>query len=142
VPTHVAGVLEFEMGTIATIVMSFDVWASELPKLEIHGTEGSLSLPDPNQFGGPVRLFGPGRRDWEEVPTDGFELHRRGVGLADLVEATGAGRPNRASGDLAYHVLDVMVALAESAVEGRYVAVESRVERPAPMEGIAQPATG
>ena len=130
VPTHVAGLLEFVGGAVGTIVMSFDVWGSGLPKLEIHGTEGSLSLPDPNTFGGPVRLARSGTEGWQDVPTDDFDLHRRGIGLEDLAEAASTGRPHRASGSLAYHVLDVMNALAEAAAAGRYVAVDSSFERP------------
>ena len=51
-PTHVAGVMDFASGAVATIVTSFDVWAAELPRLEIYGTHGSMSVPDPNFFGG------------------------------------------------------------------------------------------
>ena len=67
VSTHVAGILDFENGAIGTIVTSFDVWASEIPWMEIYGTEGTLSVPDPNTFSGPVRLQ-RGRGEWEEVP--------------------------------------------------------------------------
>ena len=49
-PTHLAAVLDFTNGPIATLVTSFDVWASEMPRLEIYGSEGSLSLPDPKHF--------------------------------------------------------------------------------------------
>ena len=66
VPTHVAGVLDFQNGAIGTIVTSFDVWASRAPRIEIYGTEGTLSVPDPNNFGGPVVLQ-RGRDEWREV---------------------------------------------------------------------------
>ncbi|WP_443071442.1 Gfo/Idh/MocA family protein [Streptomyces sp. NBC_01465] len=70
VATHVAGVLEHASGALSTLVMSFDVWAAGLPHIEIYGTEGSLSVPDPNHFDGPVRLFRAGAetKDWEDVP--------------------------------------------------------------------------
>jgi predicted dehydrogenase len=135
VPTHVAGVLEFTAGTVATLVTSFDVWQSALPCLEIHGTEASLSLPDPNTFAGPVRLFPAGATEWEDVPIDGFEVHQRGIGLANLAASLWGTGPNRASGQLAYHVLDTMVALVESGREGGHVELGSRVERPSPMPG-------
>jgi predicted dehydrogenase len=137
VATHVSGVLEFAGGTIASLVTSFDVWASDVPRLELHGTEGSLSCPDPNTFGGPVRLCRAGGRDWEEVPIDAFELHQRGVGLADLAEAAAAGAEPRASGRLAGHVLDAMVGLIESSRSGQHVVLESDVHRPAPMPARA-----
>jgi len=133
VPTHVAGLLEFATGAVATIVLSFDVWASQLPKLEIHGTEGSLSLPDPNTFGGPVGLARWGSEGWEDVPTDHFSLHRRGVGLADMVGSIEHGRPHRASASLAYHVLEVMIGLTESAAQGCYIETSSDFERPEAM---------
>jgi predicted dehydrogenase len=64
-PTHVSGLLEFETGAQGTIITSFDVHGTHLPHLEIYGSEGSLSLPDPNTFGGPIKLCGvakpPGR---------------------------------------------------------------------------------
>jgi predicted dehydrogenase len=60
VATHVTGVLEHASGALSTLVMSFDVWVAGLPHIEIYGTEGSLSVPDPNHFDGPVRLFRAG----------------------------------------------------------------------------------
>jgi len=56
IPTHVTGLLDFASGPVATIVTSFDVWAAEVPRIEIYGSEGTLSLPDPNTFAGPVRV--------------------------------------------------------------------------------------
>jgi predicted dehydrogenase len=132
VPTHVVGVLDFEAGPLATIVTSFEVWKTQLPRLEIHGTEASLALPDPNTFGGPVLLFPAGSSDWEEVPTDQFGVQQRGVGLADLAASLMGTGYNRASGDLAYHVLETMAALIESGQEGKYIELTSTVERPPP----------
>lgn len=135
VPTHVAGVLDFASGAVGTIVTSFDVWGSALPRLEIHGTEASLSLPDPNTFGGPVRLMPAGSKEWEEVPTDAFEVQKRGIGLSNLVGSLAGTSSNRASGQLAYHVLDAMVSLLESAQEAKTVDLTSTVERPPAMPG-------
>ena len=134
VNTHVAGLLEFAGGPIATLVTSFDVWASQVPKLEISGGTGSLSLPDPNTFGGPVRLRGAGEKEWREVPVAPPAVdNSRGLGLFDLAAAMRADRPHRASGELAYHVLDVMHAIEEAVQSGRHVEVESTCERPAPL---------
>lgn len=130
VPTHVAGVLEFSDGVVATLVTSFDVWRSTVPRLEIHGSEGSLLLPDPNTFDGPVRIYAPGMDDYEEVRVDGFSSCERGIGLACL--AAGSSE-NRASGQLAYHVLDVLLSVVESASNGGHVLIGSSVERPHPM---------
>jgi predicted dehydrogenase len=133
-PTHIAGVLDFAAGPIATMIMSFDVWAAELPRIEIYGSEGTLSVPDPNTFGGPVRLFRPGARAWEEVPLiAGHSDNSRGLGVADMARALREGGSYRASGRLAYHVLDVMHALLETAAEGRRLDIASTVERPEPL---------
>jgi predicted dehydrogenase len=130
IDTHVTGLLEFTSGAEATLVTSFDVWGSALPRLEIHGTEASLSLPDPNTFGGPVRLFPAGAKEWEEIPTDGFDLQRRGIGLSNLADSLAGDGFNRASGRLAYHVLDAMVSVLEAGQKGKYMQLSSTVERP------------
>lgn len=134
VPTHVAGILEFGTGAIGTILTSFDVWAAELPRIEIYGTEGSLSVPDPNGFGGPVRLFRPGSGKWAEMPlSHGYAENSRGIGVADMAYALRSGRPHRASGELSYHVLDIMHAFHDAAAKGRTVTLESTCATPAPL---------
>ena len=134
VPTHLAGLLEFESGPIGTIVTSFDVWHHELPRIEIYGSEGSLSVPDPNSFGGPVKLRRGSAETWTEMPlSHGYEEQNRGVGVADMVYALRSGRAHRASGELTYHVLDVMLSIEESSGSGRRVTLESSCSRPAPL---------
>jgi predicted dehydrogenase len=133
-PTHVAGVLDFHQGTVATLVTSFDVWGGNVPRIEIYGSEGSLSVPDPNTFGGPVLLRKAGEREWSEVPIAfGYTGNSRGLGVADMIQATRSGRPHRASGQLAYHVLDLMHAFHDASREGRHIELQSTCERPAPM---------
>lgn len=132
VPTHVVGSLELMSGVIATLVTSFDVWSDQAAAFQIFGSEATLAVPDPNGFGGPIRLFDPGRGTWQEVPTDGSATQQRGVGLADLAIAAETGRAPRASGELAYHVLDTLLGLLEAAEGGQVVTIESRVGRPAP----------
>ena len=134
VPTHIAGVMDFSSGAVATIITSFDVWGHHLPCIEIHGTEGSLSVPDPNTFGGPVRIHRPGMKEWEEVPvTRPYAENSRGIGVADMACSIRSGRPQRASGELTYHVLDLMHAFHDSSRLGRHIMVKSTVERPAPL---------
>jgi len=131
-PTHVAGVMDFESGVVGTLVTSFDVWSSELPRIEIYGTEGSMSLPDPNTFGGPVRVRRAGASEWSTVPlTHSYPNNSRGLGLADMAYGIRSGRPHRANGELAYHVLDLMHAFHDASREGRHVELASRCERPA-----------
>jgi predicted dehydrogenase len=132
-PTHVVGTLEFAAGPIATLLTSFDVRAANLPAIEIYGSEGSLSVPDPNGFGGPVRLWWPGTQ-WQVVPlTHGHTGNSRGLGLADMAEAIREHRPHRASGELGYHVLDAMQAILESARDGRRIELTSQCPRPGAM---------
>jgi predicted dehydrogenase len=130
-PTHIVGVLDFAAGAIATIVTSFDVWSSELPRIEIYGSKGTLSLPDPNTFGGPVRLRLAGEQTWTEVPiTHSYTQNSRGLGVADMAEAIRSGRTHRASGELAYHVLDLMHTIHDASRESRHIEMTSSCQRP------------
>jgi predicted dehydrogenase len=132
VPTHVVGVLDFAEGGIGTIITTFDVWEAELPRIEIYGSLGTMSVPDPNTFGGPVRLWLNG--DWSEVPlTHGYAENSRGLGVADLACAVRSGRLHRASGDLAYHVLDIMQSIEEASKQGTHVDLKTTCEKPAPL---------
>jgi predicted dehydrogenase len=140
VPTHVAGVLDFESGAIATIITSFDVWAHNLPGIEIHGTTGSLSVPDPNTFGGPVKVRRPGMDEWSEIPlTHGYAENSRSLGVADMASALRTGRPHRANGELCNHVLDIMHAVHEASDQNQHIEVSTSCAQPAafPMELLA-----
>ncbi len=142
VPTHVAGVLDFAGGAVGSLVMSYDVWKTNLPRIEIYGTEGTLSVPDPNGFGGRVRVC-RADGDWLDVPlTHGYIENIRGIGVADMAYAMRGGWDHRAGGELAYHVLDVMEGVAEAAEAGRHVAIASTVRRPAAMPAEADAAGG
>lgn len=134
VPTHVVGVMDFESGAIGSIITTFDVWAANLPCIEIYGTEGTLSVPDPNSFGGPVRVHRHGQQGWSEIPlTHGYAENSRGAGVADMAYALRSGRPHRASGDLAFHVLDIMHAFHDASDQGKHIMLESTVAQPAPL---------
>jgi len=131
-PTHVAGVLDFASGAVGTLITSFDVWSHNLPRIEIYGSEGSLSVPDPNTFGGVVKVRRAGAQDWAEIPlTHGYTENMRGIGVADMAYALTTGRPHRASGALAYHVLDLMQSFLDASAAGKHIAVESTCARPA-----------
>jgi predicted dehydrogenase len=133
-PDHVAGTLDFECGAVGTIITTFAVWTANLPRIEIYGTEGSISVPDPNGFGGTVRLYKPATKEWHEVElTHGYTTNTRSLGLADMAMAIRTGRRHRASGRQAYHVLDVMHGLLEASRKGRHYQVPSTFERPEPM---------
>jgi len=134
-PTHIAGIMEFAGGAIGTILTSFDVWHQRLPFIEIYGTEGTLSTPDPNRFDGPVYIRRASDEDWREVPlTHGYTTNSRGLGIADMAYAMRSGRTHRASGALAYHVLDIIESFMQSATEGKHITLASTCTRPEPLQ--------
>jgi predicted dehydrogenase len=133
VPTTVVGTLAFESGVVGGLTASFDVVGSLVPHFEIHGTAGSLVLGDPNRFDGEVRYQALGSDAWEDVPLRFDASVGRGIGLADLIDGIRSGRPHRASGEFAFHVLDVLLALEAATSSGRVEQVASRCQRPAPL---------
>jgi predicted dehydrogenase len=134
VPTTVFGTIAFESGAVGGLTASFDAAGSRTPHLEIHGTAGSLSLGDPNRFDGEVRYRPVGPDTWEDVPLRFDGSVGRGIGLADMIDGIRTGRPHRASGELAFHVLDVLLALEAATTSGRFEQVASRCDRPAPLD--------
>ncbi len=129
-PTYFSGVAEFASGPIGTITMTFDVWSHRMPRIEIYGSNGTLSVPDPNNFDGVVQIWTPETKEWQDIPLthDGTVL--RGTGLADMAYAIENQRPMRASGELAQHVLEAMLAFRKSADTGVHVILQNRVEQP------------
>lgn len=134
IDSHVTGVLVHASGALSTLLMSFDAVKSKAPNIEIHGERGSLMVPDPNHFDGEVQLFSLGADDWETLPVSaGYVDAGRGFGIADLA-STGHGEEPRAGGALAYHALDVMESVLESARNGMSVPIRSTVKRPESVE--------
>jgi predicted dehydrogenase len=132
VPTHVASVIDLASGPVATLVTSFDVQTTRLRNIEIYGTEGTLSVPDPNTFGGVIGLRKSGEKQWEEVPlTHGNTKQSRGIGLGDMVRAIQENRPHRASLELSSHVLELMESSVAASDSGRHVEPQTTCERPA-----------
>ena len=131
VPTNIAAVLDFEGGAIATLITSFDT-NDYTPRLEIFGSQGNMTLSDPNLFTGPILVKRTGTETYSEVPvTFGYHTENfRGIGVADMAYALRTGRKHRATGELAYHVLDVMHCIQDSSREGRHIEVKSTCEIP------------
>ncbi|RCX16048.1 putative dehydrogenase [Anaerobacterium chartisolvens] len=152
--THYSGIMEFESGVVANINMSFDMWKSKLPCIEIHGTDGSMAVPDPNMFGGPVKIIrgesmiaavdglstgeavmkfhSPEVADlYKEVPMPYYYVHNsRGLGILDMAYAIVNGRRHRTNAELAYHVLEALISFDISAKEGTVYNMKSTCERP------------
>lgn len=135
VPSTISVLTAFEGGQQAQSLLSFDSPLARHGVVEIHGTEGSLVLPDPNRFEGRIALArpltsatdgGPIDQEWIEIEQEGV-VAGRGTGLLDMVRAIAEDRPHVASGELGYHVLDVLLSAEESAASGAFVEVESTV---------------
>ena len=137
--------LEFAAGAIVTLGMSWDVFRHGNAPIELHGTEGSLRLPDPDTFGGTVAVSGRGG-EWQDMPTHD-SLHGRlnwpyaapdranyrMLGVADMVRAIATGTRLRAAGELALHVLEVMEAILATARSGQAMSVPHDLVQPAPL---------
>jgi predicted dehydrogenase len=147
VDTHIVATLDFTSGVIGSIQTSFDLFDTEHSKLMIYGSEGTLRLPDPNTFGGPLQYLAGQAKDahpgeilrgsdmrWEDIPlTHEYDTNSRGLGVSDLARALLEGGAPRASGDLANHVLDIMYATIESSTEDRHIHLGTTTARPEPL---------
>ncbi len=133
--THVAGLLKFKSGAIIQITMSFDVPGHMHLPFELYGSKLSVIVPDPNHFGGEVKTRPATEKEWTGVPytLPYADANYRSLGVADMAHAILEGRPHRASGELALHVLEVMEALEVASKTGQPVAIATTVERPAPL---------
>ncbi|MBW9095772.1 Gfo/Idh/MocA family oxidoreductase [Microbacterium jejuense] len=135
VPSTIQIVTAFESGQQAQSLLSFDSALERHGVVEIHGTEGTIVIPDPNQFAGRIAYVKPlgvirdgmsFEQEWIEIEHADLQVGR-GLGALDMVRAIAEGRPHVASGELGYHVLDVLLSAQESAATGATVVVESTV---------------
>jgi predicted dehydrogenase len=139
VDTHVTSVLEFSSGVLGTFIGSFDVWSHRLPSIEIYGSLGTMSLPHPNWYDGPVEIRLHDDEEWHLVesvfaPIQTHPTEKvRGLGVVDLLNSTSENRSPRTSNNLALHVLEVLEAMQVSSQERVYVSIETRPDRPAPL---------
>jgi predicted dehydrogenase len=134
VPNHVAAILDFASGPVVTLTTSFDVVGSRVPNIEIYGSEGTLVVPDPNTFGGPIFFLPRGEKEWREMPLQfGYADQSRGLGVADLVASIHSEREHRANERVAYHVLDLMHTIIDASETGRHIDMKSSMSRPDPL---------
>ena len=133
VPTSYYGVMEFQSGTVASLMTSFDIYGARLPIIEIYGSKGTLRVPDPNWFGGPVVLHTPEKGD-EEIPLAfDYPENSRALGLAEMASALKAGRRPRAGWKQTLHVLEVLTGFERAVQNGGYLDMTTTYEREAPM---------
>lgn len=144
VPTHVTGIMEFASGPVGTIMTSFDIWGTNLPYIEIYGTAGSMAVPDPNTFGGPIRVLRKGQNEWQDVPLIfGYAENSRGLGVSDMARAVQEGGSPRAGGELLHHVLDLMLGFHDAAETGKHYEPVTTCGRPAALPlGLADGEVG
>jgi predicted dehydrogenase len=113
-PTRVGAVLEHDGGVLTTLVATFDADGAARHGVEVTGSEGTLVGGDPNTFDGPVVVRRAGAAD-EPLPLVSEWRHNaRGLGLQDLCRAVRDGTPQRASGALGLHVLEVLLAIRDA----------------------------
>ena len=141
VNTHQTGIIEFHCGAIITVICSFDVYKHSHVPIELYGSEGSMQVPDPNTFGGPVKVF---RREWQwsdppqwefqNMPIPfGYTCNSRSIGAADMADGILNNRPHRANGELALHVLEIMLAFDQASTAGCKVELTTGCQRPEPL---------
>jgi predicted dehydrogenase len=136
-PDFIVATVEVGDGAVLRLTSSFYVGrpARNRGAIEFHGDAGSLCLGSFQDFDATVEV-GTFGGEYETVapvrtPYRGTAWAR---GVADMAAAIGEGRPHRASGEQAAHVVDIIEAVDRSmAGDGRSVAVSSAFEPPALM---------
>ena len=129
VSTFLSGTMRFESGAVGTLTTTFDVWRSTLPCIEIYGAKGTLcSVPDPNTFDGPVKLYRPEDGEVREMPLlFGNRENSRGLGLLEMARAIRDGHDDFiTSSRRTFHTLDVLTAFDRSSLAGRAIEMEKR----------------
>jgi predicted dehydrogenase len=157
VDTYLSGMIEFKSGAIAQIFTTFDVYYDRAAqaRFEVYGTKGTLSVPDPNTFGGPILLLRPEDQtaktvtdpglmtrgvlqpyaDYKEIPLMyDYSVNSRALGLADMCRAIEAGRGFRANYQQQHHVLEILTSFSKSCASGRYLRLKTRYKRTEPMK--------
>jgi predicted dehydrogenase len=129
VPTFVSAVAEYASGQAASLLFSWDSPLGRAGFLEVTGTEATLAIPDPNRFDGDLRVCRAGADEWTVIGSTGAAAGR-GSGVVDMVRAIRSGRPHRATGEMALHVLEMMTAIDTSGSTGAFEPVESVFELP------------
>ena len=133
-PTYIGATMQFASGVIGQLTTTFDSYGFDgQPNIVIYGSEGVMIVPDPNQFDGTIKV----KKKWAEVEevasANPFKQNSRGLGVLDLAYAESEGRDHRASGDLAFHVLDAMASILQSSEENKHIKLETQPLKPTPI---------
>ena len=126
--SQVSAILRTKSGVTGTFTLNGESLHADLCVFTIYGTEGILKLANPNLFGGDLVLVKMGSRSLEEEVVENdlpYADNCRGVGPAEMVDAIREGRPNKASKELAFHVLDIIEQIMHSSKTGRFEKIAS-----------------
>lgn len=125
-PTHVEGLMHFKSNVTASITATFDIHQSKLPFIEVYGSKGTIHVPDPNFFGGPVSYLAEGEAGWQDAElVSSYVGNERGLGLSDMIDSIYSNVQHYCHGELGLHVLEVMEKLLESSVERTFKPLET-----------------
>ena len=127
IPTSYMLNIEFHNKAMIQGFISFDVLNHKRNHMELYGTNGSIVVPDPNMFGGPVSISGELGSEWRDISVEDKPLGKtniinhsgrsneapkqanyRGIGLAEMIDSMENNRKHRCNGELALHVLDLI----------------------------------
>ena len=141
--------IEFANEAIVQGFISFDVQNHARNHMELYGTKGSLVVPDPNMFGGPVLLSRELGSEWQEFSVEDKYLGKtniinhsgrsneapkqsnyRGVGLSEMIYSIENNIQHRCNGNLALHVLDIIESTIIASETKKEVSLRSTCEQP------------
>ncbi len=137
---NVLALLDFGDSTYATLDATYNVLASRAPEMELYRSRGSMSVNRPGAPNGlNLELYlaeaAPGLAGWVTpkpvspfVAPDLTKTMARGALVQHLRDCLQQGRRPVASADHARHVLEIMLAIRESAATGVAVDVTSSFE--------------
>ncbi|WP_114856625.1 Gfo/Idh/MocA family protein [Brachybacterium sp. YJGR34] len=138
VPTQVAALLRFASGQNATVLLSFDSPHTRAGFVEVYGSEATVAFSDPNVFDGDSALTEYRGESATPIPATGATTGR-GLGVLEMARAIRAGVPHRAQGEIAAHVLDIMVGIETAITEGSIVEIDSTFTEVEPMPADFDP---
>ena len=148
IPTTLISQIEFSNGALIDSFFSFDVYKHNKSHIELFGTKGVINVPDPNMFGGEIKICDEKKSDWKTIKTDNRNLGRlntnrtggekndkanedptsanfRGIGVCEMIDSIKKNKINRCSGELSLHVLEIMQSILKSAKIDEKVNLES-----------------
>jgi predicted dehydrogenase len=130
----VVGSFHFKSGVYGALHFNSNSIGNEKPQIVVFGTEGILYMPDPNLFGGDVKVILKGQTEPTPLPpTHAYSENSRGIGPAELAWALRKDRKPRTSKEMAFHGLELLLGLYESCETKQFYKMTSTFERPAPI---------